>query len=284
MARKSKISSKYDISSTEAIRNTVANINRIADKAIRAQELQAVYHTIAMRADRRLINIERYDPNKQPELRNIKQYAYRKALSDIAGFFGESDKMRFDRKTKTKGLSGLELQNAINKINAQINSVTNFLDMPSSTVAGLRKTYERSAETLSKNNGISIKWTDLANYFESDVWQSYKTVAPSEVVLKAMYIIKSKNIGDMQNKDFLKFLKDASINVSDENVIQKFKDIDKRTDGFKKRVGRVGKKTQNTLDRMLDSDEIKYSDDPIVDRVIHKMISEGIRSKDIRQQ
>ena len=145
-------------------------------------ELLADYKAIAKRADRRLRNLEKA-ASARPYYKTATEWAYSRAMKDIASRFGEGA-TRFDRRLPKKTT---RLQ-----IIAAISDVQTFLDSPTSTITGIRDVYEKRTATINKRYGTSYKWEDLADLLSSGQYDKLANTYGSQTTWKT--------IGEMQKK------------------------------------------------------------------------------------
>ena len=114
------------------------------------------YIKLVDKANKRLSRLEKLAGEDGFEA--ILGYAYKNAQADIKaqGLTGQ----RFSKKAPPKLAS----------LRARYNAVQRFLDMPTSTKTGIIDVYEKRAKKFSKD----LNWRQLANVFESGMWNMLK--------------------------------------------------------------------------------------------------------------
>ena len=122
------------------------------------ESLEAYYHRIAKVADQRLLRLENLE--KQEGYGNATQWAYKRAMSDIATWSGE-DASRFNTKAPTN----------VNQLKAKINDIKTFLGSESSTKSGIQNVYNKRVNTLNEKYGTHFQADDLQKVFGSSVWK-----------------------------------------------------------------------------------------------------------------
>lgn len=121
-------------------------------------QLQQDYHALAKKADARLRALEGYSYDKY--YKDIKRYAYAKAMEDIKVWSGGSA-----RRFETNMPDETEAQR--NEIKAKMVDIQRFLDMPTSTKRGVTAIYKKRADTINERYGTNFTWQQLAKYYES---------------------------------------------------------------------------------------------------------------------
>lgn len=137
---------------TETIEQILARA-QFADR----KELESIYRKLAKQADQRLVRLRQL-AEKDPDYKDITEYAYKRAMRDISGMFGESAD-RFNRSLKYKN---------VNQIKGAINDVSRFLQSETSTKRGLDKGLKARAKTLNDKLGTNFTWQEWKRYFD---WQ-----------------------------------------------------------------------------------------------------------------
>lgn len=140
-------------------------------------ELLQEYKLLTMRADKRLQRLE--EASTQPHFKEIKQYAYARAMRDIRSWSGLKG-TRFG--TKPPG--------NVQQLQAKINDIKKFLDSPTSTKRGVINIYKKRADTVNKTYKTNFKWQDLANYYESDMSKDLDSQYGSDTLIRAIGAIK----------------------------------------------------------------------------------------------
>ena len=126
------------------------------------ESLQSYYRRIAKVADQRLVRLEKLAD--QPGYGNATQWAYKRAMRDIASWSGD-DAKRFNTKAPSN----------INQLRAKINDIKTFLGSESSTKSGISSTYKQRVNTLNKNYGTKYQVDDLQKLFSSSLWKKMET-------------------------------------------------------------------------------------------------------------
>lgn len=154
------------------------------------ESLQSYYRRIAKVADQRLVRLENLAD--QPGYGNATQWAYKRAMRDIASWSGD-DAKRFNTKPPAN----------VNQLRAKINDIKTFLGSESSTKSGISSTYKQRVSTLNKKYGTKYQVDDLQKLFSSSLWKKMETKGyDSDTIMKAIGYIQ-KNATD---EDVLKGL------------------------------------------------------------------------------
>ena len=144
------------------------------------ESLQSYYRRIAKVADQRLVRLEKLAD--QPGYGNATQWAYKRAMRDIASWSGD-DAKRFNTKAPSN----------INQLRAKINDIKTFLGSESSTKSGISSTYKQRVSTLNKNYGTKYQVDDLQKLFSSALWKKMETKKiDSDTIMKAIAYIRNK--------------------------------------------------------------------------------------------
>lgn len=302
--------------STKDEERAINRISKIKDPVQRINEFKSLYHTLAMRADRRLIAIEK---NTDPSYNKMSAFAYNMARTMIKGQFGDyTGKMRFDKKTQLKkNATALDKINYERQIKSQLKDVLRFLSAPTSSKMAIQNLYEKKARKLSRTLHTKVDWEDMAEYFESEVWENRKSYGPSDVVLRAMMIIKKKVPKDLEN--FNEFYKDKRLKMKETDWSKFFDDSDSFMDSFENATSLMdkfeesnkrwfgdpsedqedtkGKKKPKSWAERFDSiderkkkqydnylKQKKFSKDPQVQQMVYKLLNNGVKPSDIRKQ
>lgn len=157
------------------------------------------YKRIAKVADQRLNEIEQLA--KKPGYKKIKQWAYKVAMREIKGMYGEGAK-RFNRKPPSD----------LRMMYKNINRVLQFLASPTSSKQGINEVYEKRAKTISDTYDIDLDWSTVGDFFESALYKKTDSKYGSKTVIQAIGIIQA------DKKTVVKALKDKkpiSIHVED---------------------------------------------------------------------
>lgn len=155
--------------------------------------LLSEYRKLAKRADARMLALERL--SQQENYKNVKSWAYKKAAYNAAYWGGDPDKPRFNIKPPKTS----------RQLQAKIHDIQEFLDKPTSSKSGIEKMYQQRADKLNehyKEYGINLDWTDLADFFESDLYKKISAKFGSDTAVKSIGIL-NKNKKEVL-KDFKK--------------------------------------------------------------------------------
>ena len=136
------------------------------------------YKRIAKVADQRLVEIENLA--KKPGYKKIKQWAYKVAMREIKGMYGEGAK-RFNRKPPSD----------LRMMYKNINRVLQFLASPTSSKQGINEVYEKRAQTISTNYGIDVDWSNVGDLFESALYKKVDAKYGSKTAIQAIGIIQA---------------------------------------------------------------------------------------------
>lgn len=117
--------------------------------------LMSEYRKLAKRADQRLVRLEKR-ANSGQEWKAVTKYAYANAMEEIRRFSGAEAK-RFNVKPP----------NTTQMLQAKINAMKRFLESPTSTTTGIRRTYEKRVNTINKEYGTDFTWEELKEFFDS---------------------------------------------------------------------------------------------------------------------
>ena len=144
------------------------------------ESLQGYYRRIAKVADQRLVRLEKLAD--QAGYGNATQWAYKRAMRDIAQWSGESA-TRFNTKPPEKA----------HQLQAKINDIKTFLGSESSTKSGIKATYQQRINTLNTKYGTKYQTDDLQKLFSSSLWKKMETKGyDSDTIMKAIGYIQNK--------------------------------------------------------------------------------------------
>lgn len=147
----------------------------IKNQAERMTALKAQYRKVAKQADQRLVRLEQLADKTGKD--NVLKFAYSAAMYDIKNYFGENA-TRFNRK--------LDESLTEAKIERMLNTVVNFLNMPTSTKRGLMTVEEKKKKTFEENFS-GLKWEDQIHIFERGILTKYSRL-DSDVILKTIKV------------------------------------------------------------------------------------------------
>lgn len=148
-------------------------------------DLMKEYRKLAKRADQRLVRLEKLSTQKN--FKQIKQWAYKNAVTDALLWGANPKKPRFNIKPpvdKNGKPSTISLK-------AKIQDIKNFLDKPTSTKQGIINIYQKKADTLNKKYGLNLNWSDVGDLFESKLYKKLDSSFTSSTRLRAIAVIKN---------------------------------------------------------------------------------------------
>lgn len=170
-------------------------------------DLVKEYRKLAKRADQRLVRLEKLSTQK--DFRQVKQWAYKNAVTDALQWGANVNKPRFNIAPPKSTIS----------LKAKIQDIKNFLEKPTSTRSGIIDVYEQKAQTLNekyKDYGLNLNWSDVGTFFESNLYKKLAKKYSSGTVIKAIATIK-QNEGKVL-KDFEQH-KASHIKTEDNDMI-----------------------------------------------------------------
>lgn len=144
-------------------------------------DLVKEYRKLAKRADQRLVRLEKLSTQK--DFKQVKQWAYKNAVTDALEWGANVNKPRFNIAPPTSTIS----------LKAKIQDIKNFLEKPTSTRSGIIEVYEKKANTLNekyKEYGLNLNWSDVGTFFESSLYKKLAKKYSSGTVVKAIATIK----------------------------------------------------------------------------------------------
>ena len=145
-------------------------------------ELLSEYRKLAKRADQRIVRLEKLSTQK--DFRQVKQWAYKRAVTDALEWGANPDKPRFNIKPPAHK----------SQLQAKIQDIKNSLEKPTSTRSGIVDVYQRKADTLNekyKEYGLNLNWSDVGTFFESTLYKKLSKKYSSGTVIKAIATIKN---------------------------------------------------------------------------------------------
>lgn len=167
----------------------------------RYDELLKEYRKLAKRADQRLVRLEKAQKNT-PEYKNILAYGYANARRDAISWGANADKPRFNIKPPAN----------TNQLKAKIADIQRFLGYETSTVSGIKKTYEKRAKTINAKYGTDFTWDSLAEFFESNLYKKMDALYYADAIFESIGVIQA-NEDDI--KKALKEHKPVHLKVDD---------------------------------------------------------------------
>lgn len=133
------------------------------------------YERIAATADNRLRAIESL--RHQTHFTNVDQYAYARAMRDIQSYGG------------TKRFSTKPPENET-LLREKIQDIKRFLNAPTSTKSGVIEVYAERANTLNADYGLNMTWQQLADLFESGLYDTLDSKYASQTAFKTIGVIR----------------------------------------------------------------------------------------------
>ena len=170
-------------------------------------DLVKEYRKLAKRADQRLVRLEKLSTQK--DFKQVKQWAYKNAVTDALQWGANPEKPRFNIKPPTSTVS----------LKAKIQDIKNFLEKPTSTKAGIVSVYDKKAKTLNEKYaeyGLNLTWSDVGTFFESALYKKLSKKYASGTVIKAIATIKNNEAKVL--KDFQQ-QKASHIKTEDNDMI-----------------------------------------------------------------
>ena len=152
-------------------------------------------------ANAKLLNLEKLA--KKEGYEGIEHFAYAKAMRSIKSIRGEGKK-RFNIPTNT------------HKLEKTLREVDKFLDMKTSTKAGIVDLYEKNAAQLNEMFGTNYSWQEMADFLEAAKWDDLKNSFDSKTavkVIKGLYEHK-----DVKPEEIDLMLKNHQVVFSDDEV------------------------------------------------------------------
>lgn len=159
------------------------------------------YRQLAKKADQRLVRLEKL--SGQEHYNAVLKYAYARAQKDIASWSGEGA-TRFNTKPPAN----------IQQLQAKINDIKQFIDMPTSSKSGITQVYKNRANTVNDLYGTNFKWQDLANYYESDLYRKLDKEYGSKTQLQVLNTLKKVN----KKPDEIKRWLESNKKLSDDEI------------------------------------------------------------------
>lgn len=217
----------------------------MAQPATDYNTLLAEYKKLAKKADQRLVRIEK---NTDPKYANMKQYAYAKATKAAVAWGSNETKPRFNVQTP----------NNIVDIKRKIKDIKSFLNAPTSTKQGIKRTSEKMAKTINDKYGTDFTWEELASFYERGLGDKYDNTYGSDTILRVAYVIKRNEITSANVKRKLGTDKRLSEQTKTRKIDELVTPISKSTDEIS--VGSI---------------------DEIQKQIIEKLAKQGLNYKNI---
>ena len=153
-------------------------------------DLVKEYRKLAKRADQRLVRLEKL--SKEKGFKQVKQWAYKNAVTDALEWGANPEKPRFNIKPPKSTIS----------LQAKIRDIQNFLEKPTSTRTGIINVYQSKADTLNKKYaeyGLNLNWSDVGTFFQSQLYKKLSKKYASGTVIKAIATIKQNEKSVLKN-------------------------------------------------------------------------------------
>lgn len=138
------------------------------------------------RLEKRATSKTKYAPSMGGN--KILNYAYRGAMIDIKELFGETTAGGKQRKRFSKALPA-----NVAEYQAVMNAIKSFYDKPTSTLTGIAKVYKRRAKALSQKYNIDITADELADIFDSGLWDAIANNYGSETTMEMVIEVREKS-------------------------------------------------------------------------------------------
>lgn len=145
------------------------------------------YKKLAKVADERLRALERLSKQNNPMYSGIKQYAYKRAQSDLGRWANRrrvdaTKPLRFDVKVSSQ-----------KELEIRLADVKRFLLSETSTLRGVKALYKNQGKKFREEYGVNLSPSQIVNYFATSRADKYDAMYGSKTALKALgYIQKTK--------------------------------------------------------------------------------------------
>lgn len=143
------------------------------------EELLKEYRKLAKRADQRLVRIEK-EYSKKKGYEEITQFAYRVAMRDIKSWSGEGSR-RFNTAPPKN----------TNALKAKIADIKKFLGSQSSTLSGIKKTYDKRTASINRKFGTDLSSAELKEFFDSSLWKKLDAQFYGDVSLRTAGVLQA---------------------------------------------------------------------------------------------
>lgn len=199
-------------------------------------KLYKEYKTLADRADKRLLRLERLAAKNDEKYQNVLAYAYNKAQKAIEHWDGKKfDKPRFARKTPRTD----------EELAMKIKDIQEFLEMNTSTKSGIDKVYKKRADSLNEKFGTDFTWQDWARFGSRGYWDRTDGRFTYNEMIKVAKVQKQKADTIKAYNKFKKHFKTGPGNV-------KPSDVRKNTRMLNKEFKQLGLDNNNLLSELKD--------------------------------
>ena len=171
-------------------------------------ELQKVYRTLAKSADMRLKRLE--DLSKQDDFKSVTKWAYARAMNDIKQWSGAEAK-RFNTAPPDHKL----------QLIAKINDIKTFLEAPTSTKSSIVNMFQSRADTINDKYGTNLNWTDMGEFFESEMFEKLSSKYDSDTVMQVLGTMNSEKDKVVKSLKYLADDKKKQVRYVSDDAIQK---------------------------------------------------------------
>lgn len=160
-------------------------------------ELLSEYHTLAMRADRRMLRLERLAASDE-DYEGVLTFAYKGAQAAARRWGSKSEKARFDIKAPESEAD----------IKMKIKDIRSFLESDTSMKSSINTVYKKRADTFNKLfakkdkkgvEGENVTWRDLKDFYTSKKYEELDKRFGSKTIARALSI--QKKIKKNQEKE-----------------------------------------------------------------------------------
>ena len=164
------------------------------------ESLEQYYRRIAKQADQRLLRLENL-AKQGGYYKGVKEWAYARASYDITQKWGGNpENPRFNTKPPEN----------TNELKAKINDIQDFLQMKTSTKAGIKEAYKKKADSFNENFGTDVSWEDWADYldrFGVSLYDKYGSAVMNRVIKTVQSMAKNDKDMNAQKLHHLALLR-----------------------------------------------------------------------------
>ena len=164
------------------------------------ETLEQYYRRIAKQADQRLVRLEKLAA-QGGYYKGVKEWAYARASYDITQKWGGNpESPRFNTKPPEN----------TNELKAKINDIQEFLQMKTSTKAGIKEAYKKKADSFNENFGTDVSWEDWAEYldrFGVSLYDKYGSAVMNRVIKTVQSMAKNDKDMNAQKLHHLALLR-----------------------------------------------------------------------------
>lgn len=195
------------------------------------------YRRLAKVADQRLVRLEKLSGEKG--FKNVLKWSYRYAQREINYYQGVNRKiptthrqlLYMEKAGKTPGRFNTKPPMTVdgkidyNKLEGKIARMQEFLDRPTSAKGAIVEVYEKRAKTLNQRYNMDMKWSELADFFESDAYKRYSN--KSDGIYDSATILTFKRSLERVDDDVKDAIEDTLSdmeNASEEEIVKAIKE------------------------------------------------------------